>query len=176
MELVELATRLGAATLAAGAIGLERELGDKPAGLRTHLLVAIGSATFILVSEIGLSEYAEGQKPPNLDRMRTLAGLIGGIGFLGAGAILRDRFGVKGLTTAASLWMAAALGAAAGFGFYDLTALATIFALVILVPLAFVERRIRNAEQAKKDSAAGTPPTGEEAAPNDWTTKPPAAP
>lgn len=154
MELLELATRLGAAAIAASAIGFEREVSDKPAGLRTHLLVALGSATFILISEIGLSQYDPGEKPPNLDRMRTLAGLIGGIGFLGAGAIIQDRFGVKGLTTAASLWTAAALGAAAGFGFYDLTILATLFALVILVPLQLVERFVNPKDRSKLRNAS----------------------
>ena len=175
MELLELTMRLGAATIAAGAIGLERELGDKPAGLRTHLLVALGAATFILISEIGLSQYDPGEKPPNLDRMRTLAGLIGGIGFLGAGAIIQDRFGVKGLTTAASLWTAAALGAAAGFGFYDLTIVATLFALVILVPMQLVERFVNPSGRTK---AKTSPPSigSEVVSPKDRTTKPPTAP
>jgi putative Mg2+ transporter-C (MgtC) family protein len=175
MDYLDQAARLGAAALAAGAIGLERELRDKTAGLRTHLLVAIGAATFVIISEIGLSEYAEGQKPPNLDRMRTLAGLIGGIGFLGAGAILRDRGGIKGLTTAASLWTAASLGAAAGFGYFGLTLLATALALFVLVPVQFLEMWL-NPKERKRASPSGDRVDGDSAAPNELTTKPPAAP
>ena len=174
MDLLEQATRLGAAALAAGAIGLERELRDKTAGLRTHLLVAIGAATFILVSEIGLSAYAPGERPPNLDRMRTLAGLIGGIGFLGAGAILRDRGGIKGLTTAASLWTAASLGASAGFGFFGLTFLATTLALFVLVPMQHIENFL-NPNERWRIRRSKEKPDGDSAAPNDWTTKPPTA-
>ncbi|HEV7282831.1 MAG TPA: MgtC/SapB family protein [Pirellulaceae bacterium] len=175
MDYLEQASRLGAAALAAGAIGLERELRDKTAGLRTHLLVAIGSATFIMISEIGLSAYAEGEEPPNLDRMRTLAGLIGGIGFLGAGAILRDRGGIKGLTTAASLWTAASLGAAAGFGFFGLTLLATTLALFVLVPVQFLEMWL-NPRERKRVRRSGHKADGDSAAPNELTTKPPTAP
>jgi putative Mg2+ transporter-C (MgtC) family protein len=174
MELLEQATRLGAAALAAGAIGLERELRDKTAGLRTHLMVAIGAATFVMISEIGLSQYVEGQRPPNLDRMRTLAGLIGGIGFLGAGAILRDRGGIKGLTTAASLWTAASLGAAAGFGFFDLTFLATTLALFVLVPLQYIENWL-NPNERKRIRVEPEKPDDHTEAPNLWKTKPPTA-
>lgn len=175
MDLLEQGARLGAAALAAGAIGLERELRDKTAGLRTHLLVAIGAATFVIISEIGLAAYAPGERPPNLDRMRTLAGLIGGIGFLGAGAILRDRGGIKGLTTAASLWTAASLGAAAGFGFYGLTLMATTLALFVLVPMQYIENWL-NPNERRRVRMPKEQPDSDSAAPNDWTTRPPAAP
>jgi len=125
-EATRILTRLFMAMLLGGLIGYQREVSGKAAGLRTHMLVALGSALFVLVPlQAGV---------PLGDISRVLQGLIAGIGFLGAGAILKhsDEAHIEGLTTAASIWMVAAIGVAAGLG-RDTTALiATIFTLVIL--------------------------------------------
>ncbi|WP_427307171.1 MgtC/SapB family protein [Cupriavidus sp. H39] len=125
-EATRILVRLSMAVLLGGLIGYERESSGKAAGLRTHMLVALGSALFVLVPlQAGV---------PLADMSRVLQGLIAGIGFLGAGAILKqsDEAHIKGLTTAASIWMVAAIGVAAGLGRDTTAAIATVFTLVIL--------------------------------------------
>lgn len=126
---IELATRVLLAIAAGAAIGLERELSAQPAGLRTHLLLSLGACLFALT----------GLCFPAGDPSRLAAQVASGVGFLGAGVILRDQFRVKGLTTAASLWVAAALGVAAGAGAYEAGAIITFASLVVLVGLKWVE-------------------------------------
>lgn len=126
---IEIVTRVLLAIAAGAAVGLERELSAQPAGLRTHLLLSLGACLFALT---GLSF-------PAGDPSRLAAQVASGVGFLGAGVILRDQFRVKGLTTAASLWVAAALGVAAGAGAYEAGAIITVAALVVLVGLKWVE-------------------------------------
>ncbi len=107
-------------------IGFQRERAHRPAGLRTHILIAAGAALFTVLS---------GLISPDGDPTRVAAGIVTGIGFLGAGTILhRSRF-VEGLTTAASIWVTAAIGMAAGSGHYILAAISTVIAfLVLLIP------------------------------------------
>lgn len=136
---LELAQRLLVAALLGGALGFERELRQKSAGLRTNILIAIGSALFTAMS----LEIAEGI---SADPGRVAAQIVTGIGFLGAGAILRTDSGVHGLTTAATIWVNAAVGVAAGGGEYHLAILATGVTLAVLLALhpieRFIERRI----------------------------------
>src|SRR4051794_24455104 len=113
LSLLELALRIGVAMLAAVLLGLEREVRGHPAGIRTHALVAVGAALFTIAGAYGFSDLPRG---PNVDPARVAAQVASGVGFLGAGAILRQGFGVRGLTTAATLWLAAALRGAAGGG------------------------------------------------------------
>jgi len=121
---LEPVVRLLVAVALAGAIGFERELADKPAGLRTHVLVAFGAALFTLASQ----EFA-GTSDPS----RIAAGVVAGVGFLGAGAIFRGGGGlVHGLTTAASIWAVAAVGLTVGAGLYLLSTVATLVVLVVL--------------------------------------------
>lgn len=126
---LEVNTRVLLAIAAGAAIGLERELSAQPAGLRTHMLLSLGACLFSLT---GL-HFGAG------DPSRLAAQVASGVGFLGAGVILRDRFRVKGLTTAASLWVAAALGVSAGAGAYEAGAMITVASLVVLVGLKWVE-------------------------------------
>ena len=132
---LELALRLVVAAVLGAAIGLEREYHDHPAGMRTHLLVSVGSATFTVLS-------IEAFKGPGADPARIAAQVVTGIGFLGAGAILKDRAGIRGLTTAASLWAVAAVGMAAGAAAWGVAIAATLIVLVSLWPLHEIERRI----------------------------------
>ena len=127
----EVFARLGVAAALGGAIGLERELRERDAGFRTHMLVAVGSALFALAGAYGFSEF-----PRGVDPTRVAAGIVTGIGFLGAGAIIRQGFTVRGLTTAATLWVAAAIGLSAGAGYYSGAVLTTVIVLLLLWPLA----------------------------------------
>jgi putative Mg2+ transporter-C (MgtC) family protein len=131
------AGELGAALLLAGAIGLERELRQKDAGLRTHILVGVGAALFMLVSKYGFTDVLE-KGLIVLDPSRMAAQIVSGVGFLGAGLIFVSRGAVRGLTTAASIWVTAAVGSAAGAGLLVLAALTTgiYFVVTLLLPIA----------------------------------------
>jgi len=129
----EIFLRLAAALLAGGAIGFERERDSQPAGLRTHMILALGAALVMILS-INIAIEFQGQ---DAEPTRLAAQVVSGIGFLGAGAILRFGFNVKGLTTASTLWTTAMVGMAIGYGYY----LVSFFAVVImLVVLTLVER------------------------------------
>lgn len=130
----ELVRRLLLAAALGGVIGAERELRRKSAGFRTNILIAMGSALFTLTS---LTFVA-----PNAPTDRIAAQIVTGIGFLGAGAIMRTRGSVHGLTTAATVWVNAALGMAAGFGQYRLAITAAAITLAVLLILGPLEREI----------------------------------
>jgi putative Mg2+ transporter-C (MgtC) family protein len=130
---LDLAVRIIGAAILGASIGLERERHDHPAGMRTHMLVAVGAATFTV-----LSIYSFG---PAADPSRVAAQIVTGIGFIGAGAILKGRGTVHGLTTAASLWVAAAIGMAAGVAAWVVAVTTTAIVLVSLWPLRLIERR-----------------------------------
>jgi len=135
--------RLSVAAVLGGAIGMERELRERQAGLRTHLVVCVGSALFTLVSAYGFHEFlVSGGSLVRTDPTRIAAQIVSGIGFLGAGAIIRQGLSVKGLTTAATLWLVAAIGMAAGAGYYSAALFATAGALLTLGPLRIVAYKI----------------------------------
>ncbi|MFC4075453.1 MgtC/SapB family protein [Salinithrix halophila] len=134
----ETAWRLLLATAFGGLIGWEREHNNHPAGLRTHILVSVGSALIMLLSIYGFADFMDEDKV-RFDPGRIAAQVVSGIGFLGAGTILRQGFTVSGLTTAASLWVVAAIGLATGAGFHFAALLTTILALVSLELLNRVE-------------------------------------
>jgi putative Mg2+ transporter-C (MgtC) family protein len=135
--------RLTAAAALGAAIGFERELRDREAGMRTHLLVALGSCLFTLVSAYGFHEFlARGGNVVRADPSRIAAQIVTGIGFLGAGAIIREGLSVRGLTTAASLWISAAIGMAAGAGYYEAAVAATALTLFALWPLRLFAFRL----------------------------------
>ncbi|HDL84784.1 MAG TPA: MgtC/SapB family protein [Candidatus Acetothermia bacterium] len=148
MEEWNLLIRVLVAAALAGVIGAERELHGRPAGLRTHLLVGTGAAlvmvTFALTARILPSDGVWGQLV-RIDPGRLAAGIITGIGFLGAGTILRTGDWVFGLTTAASIWFVGALGIAAGEGLYVLAAGGMLIGLVVLTVMDRLEQRIPSA-------------------------------
>jgi putative Mg2+ transporter-C (MgtC) family protein len=126
-----------------GAIGAEREIREREAGLRTHMLVAVGAALFTLVSAYAWSDFHFSQSSGvTYDPTRIAAQIVTGIGFLGAGAIIRHGLSVRGLTTAASLWVVAAIGVAAGAGYYSAAVITTVLVLVSLWPLRIAAHRI----------------------------------
>lgn len=137
----EVLLRLFVAAALGGAIGLERELRERQAGLRTHLVVSVGAALFTLVSAYGF-EGVLSQGRVVADPTRIAAQIVSGIGFLGAGAIIRQGLSVRGLTTAASLWLVAAIGMASGAGYWAGAIIATAGALLTLGPLRVVAFRI----------------------------------
>src|SRR5206468_3574291 len=132
----ELLLRLAAAAGLGGAIGFERELREREAGLRTHMLVATGSALFTIASAYGFREFlVNGGSVVRADPTRIAAQIVTGIGFLGAGAIIRQGLSVRGLTTAATLWVVAAIGLTTGAGYYSAAVITTAIALFSLWPL-----------------------------------------
>jgi len=133
------------AILLGGAIGLEREFRGRPAGLRTHILVCLG-ATIIMIASASMPELYRTLSPQSritIDPGRIAAGIVTGIGFLGAGAILRIGDLIRGLTTAGCIWFVAALGIVIGQGFYALAIASTGVALMALLTLSKAERQIR---------------------------------
>jgi len=135
--------RLVVAAALGGAIGLERELDEKAAGLRTHMLVSVGSALFTMVGAYGFHDFlVGGGNIVRADPARIAAQIVTGIGFLGAGVIFRQGFTIRGLTTAASLWVVAAVGMASGAGFWKGAVIATGVGIVSLRPLEWLKERV----------------------------------
>jgi putative Mg2+ transporter-C (MgtC) family protein len=142
-QLLRVAVRLVTAAVLGGLLGWEREVGRKAAGLRTHMLVAVGAALFIVVpAEAGMQVD---------DLSRVIQGIITGIGFLGAGTILKlsEEREIKGLTTAASIWLTAAIGVATGIGRLWAAILSVLLALLILNVLGRLEGRIQGNDRSR---------------------------
>jgi putative Mg2+ transporter-C (MgtC) family protein len=140
---LEILLRVALAALLGGAIGFERELRDREAGLRTHMLVAVGAALFTLVSAYAWTDWRfSNASGVVFDPTRIAAQVVTGIGFLGAGAIIRQGLSVRGLTTAATLWVVAAIGMATGAGFYTAAVITTVLVLLSLYPLRVAAFRI----------------------------------
>jgi putative Mg2+ transporter-C (MgtC) family protein len=135
MDLIDGVVRMLIVAGLAGLIGLEREMQRKPAGMRTHMMIGIGSALFAYVGVAGF----EG---PGTDLSRIAAQVAAGIGFIGAGVIFREGLAVKGLTTAGGLWVVAAVGVAAGVGQIAIAVAVTIVSLIILLGLPPLERAL----------------------------------
>jgi putative Mg2+ transporter-C (MgtC) family protein len=143
LQFGEVLLRVVLAGILGGAIGAEREIREREAGLRTHMLVSIGAALFTLVSAYGFSDFHfSNASGITYDPTRIAAQVVTGIGFLGAGAIIRQGLSVRGLTTAASLWVVAAIGLATGAGYYSAALITTVVVLVSLWPLRIVAFRI----------------------------------
>jgi putative Mg2+ transporter-C (MgtC) family protein len=131
--IIDAILRLAAAVIIGGALGFERHLHGRWAGLRTHMTVALASAIFVMAIDSG---------EPNAETARVMQGIAAGIGFLGAGTILKlsDRLEIKGLTTASSIWLTAALGSVVGLGRYSIAIAATVIGLLILAVLRPLEK------------------------------------
>jgi len=140
----DLVLRLLLASLLGGMIGLERELHGRPAGFRTHLLVSLGSCLYALASLEVYRRFGNfsGSGAVGVDPGRIAAQVVTGIGFLGAGAIIRDKAAIRGLTTAACLWVAAALGLSCGLGLFQLALSVTLIAIASLLLLKQLESRL----------------------------------
>jgi putative Mg2+ transporter-C (MgtC) family protein len=147
LPLETLALRLGAAALAGMIIGIEREWRQKPAGLRTHMLVSLAAAAFTIISfelyhvSLQIAEHSSG------DPIRVIEGVVAGVAFLGAGVIIQSRGDVRNLTTGATIWMSGATGLACGGGFFVAAGLLVGLSLVILVVLGLLQGKAK-AEQS----------------------------
>ncbi|HSE32364.1 MAG TPA: MgtC/SapB family protein [Pyrinomonadaceae bacterium] len=142
-EFERVIVRLLAATILGAIVGFERERAGKPAGLRTHTLVCLGTAVFVLVcTSVGMS--SDGLS-------RVIQGIVTGIGFIGAGSILKvtEQHDIKGLTTAAAVWMTAAIGVGVGLGSIGVASLTTLLAIIILAVVGAIERRAEKRRREK---------------------------
>jgi len=145
-----------------GLVGLERELREREAGFRTHLLVSVGSCLFMLVSAYGFHEFlVGGGSIVRADPTRIAAQIVTGIGFLGAGAIIRQGFSVRGLTTAATLWVVAAIGMASGAGYYSAAVITTALVLFSLWPLRIIAFQAMHRFRPETDRLLAQLPAGE---------------
>jgi len=138
----DLAVRMLIAAILGAAIGLAREIHEHPAGMRTHLLVSLGTAIFTVLSIYGFEGISASGVSPTVDPTRIAAQVVSGIGFLGAGAILKYGTSIRGLTTAASLWTTAAIGMAAGAGEWLIAGVGTFITVFSLWPLNALVARI----------------------------------
>ena len=143
ITVVEIILRLLASAGVGFALGIQRARSSDPAGVRTHTLVAFGSCVVMITSCIMYYQTVNVYGATPSDPARLGAQVINGIGFLGAGAILREGFTVRGLTTAASVWMAACVGLATGMGYYALAFIATVMSLIVLVAFDGIQQRLR---------------------------------
>lgn len=142
---LDILVKLIFAAVAGGLIGLEREVHGRPAGLRTNILVSVGACAMMIISEAFFLKYSmyDAGTSIRLDPARVAAQIITGIGFLGAGVIIKEGISVRGLTTAAGLWVMAGLGMAFGMGYFSLGILTTILVLISLIFLKKLDPYIR---------------------------------
>ena len=131
---LEMLLRVAVAAIFGAAVGYDRERHDKPAGLRTHMLVASGAALFVASGGLILAAADPGAPPPDL--LRVTSAIVAGIGFLGAGAIITSGGNVRGLTTAAGIWVTAGIGSAVGAGQYLLGLGATVITLIVVAMIS----------------------------------------
>ncbi|WP_353096707.1 MgtC/SapB family protein [Tissierella praeacuta] len=148
----EVILRIVLSTIIGGLIGMEREANNRPAGLRTHVLVSVGSALIMLISMYGFYDFKTGLRIG--DPSRLAAQVVSGIGFLGAGTIIRTGSHIKGLTTAASLWVCAGIGLAIGNGYYLGGLLTATVVLLTLASLSVFEKRIFKTKYKNLEVAA----------------------
>lgn len=142
---LEMAGRLALSALLGGLVGVEREMHHQPAGLRTHMIVSLGACLMMMVS-IHMGDLSANRSDPG----RIAAQVVAGVGFLGAGAIMRSGLSVRGLTTAACLWTVAGIGLAAGCGYWKAATLTTVFVLVATYVFQKLEIRISKGRYLRK--------------------------
>jgi putative Mg2+ transporter-C (MgtC) family protein len=140
----EVFLRLSVAVLVGAAVGWDREKRNKPAGLRTHILVSLAAALFTVITFELHAEVSRATREVTADPIRIIEAVTSGVAFLAAGAIIRGRGGVQGLTTGANMWLAGALGVACGSGYYSIAGIATLFAILVLVVLARLEDKLQH--------------------------------
>ncbi len=142
-DLIDIVKHLGIAAIAGGLIGFERSYHGRPAGFRTHTLVCMASSLLMLVTIYQKQWFSLADiETVRIDPTRMAQGVMTGIGFLGAGVIMKDGLSVRGLTTAASIWITAAIGILAGVGFYSAVLIGSVFALIVVLVFRWIEIRI----------------------------------
>lgn len=153
LPLADLALRLGAASLAGMILGIEREWRQKPAGLRTNMLVSLAAAAFTIISFELFHTSIEISPNSTGDPIRVIEGVVAGVAFLGAGVIIQSRGDVRNLTTGATIWMSGATGLACGGGFFIVAGLLVALSLIILVAIGLLESKAK--AKAEPETAAG---------------------
>ncbi|MGH7005983.1 MAG: MgtC/SapB family protein [Alphaproteobacteria bacterium] len=159
----DIALRLGLAAVFGAIIGIDREWRNKPAGLRTHMMVALAAGTFTVITLELFQVISRGDaKGLSSDPLRLVEAITAGVAFLGAGAIIQSRGEVAGITTGAGIWLAGAVGYAAGAGYYVLAAIACAFAVIILTMLGWFSSKIakKGAESGAADPKPKPAPAG----------------
>jgi len=150
-QMAEIAVRLLLAMAFGMVLGLDREARDKPAGLRSHMLVSLAAASLTLMTFAIIDSSDNFSEAVRADPLRVIEAVVAGIAFLGAGAIIRGQNGVEGITTGASMWVAGAVGIATGMGYYALAALTTVLAFTVLYLIGkiehFAKRRLQDKER-----------------------------
>ncbi len=163
---LEVAARLALSMVLGGLIGIDREIHNKAAGLRTHILIALASATFtVLTFELFTALRHEGDNA-QLDASRVIQAVTAGVAFLAAGAIIRSRRGVRGLTTGASMWMAGSVGVGCGSGLYVVALIGTGLAMLALTILGWIEHRLTRRRRRNNDD-------NDDGDGDDWHGRPP---
>lgn len=152
---LETVLRVLMAVVVGSLIGLDRELRNKPAGLRTHILISLAAALFTLITFELHQQFTGEDGTKTADPVRIIEAVTAGVAFLAAGAIIQSRGNVHGLTTGANMWLAGALGVACGSGYYFIAMIGTVFALIVLVVLAKLERMF--ASKSPDDDSGGPP-------------------
>lgn len=153
--------RLLVAVVFGGIVGFDRELRNKPAGLRTHILISLAAALFTLITfELHGEILQQGGERPTADPIRIIEAVTAGVAFLAAGAIIQSRGNVRGLTTGANMWLAGALGVASGAGYYVLATIGAVFALIVLTVLGALEAKLNNRQEDETaESSPGRAPS-----------------
>lgn len=149
---LEIGLRLFAACLLAFVIGFDREYRQRPAGLRTNMMTALAAAAFAIIALEMIAAFDD-ERNTRLDPIRVVEAVTGGVAFLAAGTIIRMRGEVHGLTTGAGMWLSGAIGLACGAGFLAVAALATLLAIIILIPLNTLEKKLPRRRRGDKDDA-----------------------
>lgn len=155
LEIADIVLRLGLAALLGSAIGLDREIRARPAGLRTHTMTALAAALFtILTIELHAEFAAAAEEAVNADPLRVIEAITAGVAFLAAGAIINSRGKVQGLTTGAAMWLAGAVGLSCGAGLFVIALIAMVLGLVVLTALMPLERLVMQRLRVPDDYGA----------------------
>lgn len=142
MDTIDVVTKLGAALLLGMSLGVERAIAGKTAGVRTHALVALGSALFIITGMLALGSHSTLERT-YIESIRIIVAIISGIGFLGAGLFIFKDSNTGGMTTAAGIWVAAGVGIAVGYGLYTIAIVATVFTLIVFTLFWYIENKVK---------------------------------
>lgn len=154
MDILDLFFRIGASVIIGAIVGLQREYQNNPAGFRTHMLVSMGACIAMITNEFLLLKFGG---ISNMDVARMGSYVISGIGFLGAGSIIKDKIGVRGLTTAAGLWVVACLGITAGAGLYVVALIGSVFVFIIITIMKILEKKLFNSKREIRVSIRNKP-------------------
>lgn len=161
LDAYELVLRIGLAIAFGLAIGTDRELRNKPAGLRTHAMISLAACTFTILALALLGQVsASGMESGRADPLRALEAVATGVAFIGAGAIIQSRGDVQGITTGSGIWLAGAIGLACGGGYYFLAGVTTLFGIILLTVFGLLEKHLLDQRPDQGDTKPRAPKSG----------------